>query len=156
MTQIGGPFADGTGAFGGNVGDIYFFGLVAPALGAKVLAASWTGGNEAIVAALSVVGASQVGGTTTFHNVAGNNNGGVASDPATITVATALSSEITMAAFMGDNGFATAGNTDIGHNNGGSLYAVAADWAAGAAPTLTYTRGSAQVWEAAAVAIKAA
>lgn len=156
MTQVGGPFSDGTGAFGGTVGDIYFFGLVAPALGSKVLAASWTGANQAIAAALSVVGASQVGGTTTFHNAAGNNNGGVASDPATITVATALSSEITMAAFMADNGYGTAGNTDIGHDNGGALFAAAADWAAGASPTLTYARGSNQIWEAAAVAIKAA
>lgn len=156
LTQVGGPFSDGTGQFGGTVGDIYFFGMVAPAVGSKVLAASWTGANQAIVAALSVVGASQVGGATTFHNAAGNNNGGVASDPATITVATALSNEITMAGFMADNGFATAGNIDIGHDNGGGLYAVGADYVAGASPTLTYVRGSNQIWEAAAVAIKAA
>jgi len=150
MTQISGPFNNGA-----SLGDIYFFGMVAPNIGSNILHGSWLGANQAICAALSVVGADQTGGTTTFHGSTSANGSGGAT--ASIAASSALAGELTLGAYLNDGNFAGGqGNTDIGHVSGANFWAPAANYAAGAAPTLTYSASGPVTWLSSACSIKAA
>jgi len=117
MTSIGGPFSNST------VGDIYIFGLVNPASGANTFNATWTGNAQGGIAAISVTGADQTGGATTFHNV----TSAAATGVPTVT-STVPAGEIVAAGFISSNNFSTQGNTDIGHNNTNGLWAIAANY----------------------------
>lgn len=134
--------------------DMFIFGLTAPATGSNNFVLTWTGAaNGSIaVAALSVVGADQTGGATTFKNFTTNTATGT---PATVTVSSATG-EICFAGHEVPTTFSTGSGSDIGHDNGGAVSAFAANRDAGAASTtLTYTNSSAQ-FASMGVCIKAA
>lgn len=138
---------------GGTAGDAYLFGQVNPDTGLNDVIASWTGINQAVIALLSVVGADQTGGTTTF---AGFNPQTGTSSVATVNL-TAPSTRISMAGFTsGNSNFTTpgSGNTDIGHVDSCNTNAVAANYDTGHTnPSLSYSPSEA-AWGALGVSIK--
>jgi len=138
---------------GGAAGDIYFFGQVNPDLGANDVTASWTGPNQVVIALLSVVGADQTGGATTFTGFTSLTG---TSSVATVNV-TAPSTRISMGAFTSPNSnFTTpgAGNTDIGHVDTCNINAIAANYDTGHTnPSLSYSPSEA-AWGAMGVSIK--
>jgi hypothetical protein len=125
--------------------------MVAPATGQHTLTCSWTTNNQAIISALSVVGADQTGGTTTFHDYTTNTG---TSGLATVT-ATDAAGQIAFATHGTPNNFVTASGTDIGHDNTGNLSSAAANFDTAVNATLTYSIGSSAIWASAAVGIKA-
>lgn len=149
---VGGPYSNDV------VGNMYLCGLVAPHTGQLNLTASWTGNSELQLYALSVVGADQTGGTTTFR--AATSNSGNSTSPS-VTVSGAAATEMCVAGFeFGDTSrFANDGTpTNIGHWTGAGWFDTAASYSdAGASTTLTHpASGAAQPWIAAGMAIKAA
>lgn len=123
-----------------TVSDTFVFGLVAPDTGANNFVVTWTGaaGGNFDIAALSVVGADQTGGTTTFAHSTPNTAG---TNPSTVTV-TSATGNICFAVHTVGSNYVTASGTDIGHNNVHSVAAFAANRDAGAASvTLTYSNG---------------
>jgi hypothetical protein len=135
----------------GAAGDVYMFAMVAPATGQNTLTCSWTTNNQAVITALSVVGADQTGGTTTFHDYTTNTGTGT---PATVT-ATDAAGEIAFATHGTGSSFIAASGTDIGKNNNGNLASAAANFDTAVNATLTYSAGTGQPFASAAVGIKA-
>jgi len=153
-SPVAGPFNNGT------TGDIYLFCLPNPDTGANILAVSWTGANQAAVAAISVVSADQTGGTTSCRNATSAGGSGVSASVGVTTV----SGDMVYGGFMaGGSGFTTnSTGTDIGHSNTGNFFNHAADCsgngttciaASGASDTRTYGLSSSS-WVAAGVSIK--
>lgn len=104
----------GTDAANGQI-----FGLVNPASGANNLVVTFSGGGTVSIGALSVTGADQTGGSTTFH---GFTTVSGAMDPTAVTVSSA-NGEIAFAGFItSGTPFAspTAGSSDVGHDNTGT------------------------------------
>lgn len=124
--------------------DVFMFGLTGPATGANDFILTWTGSvnNRINVQALSVVGADQTGGTTTFKNVTKNTASG---NPATVTIPSAVG-DLCMACHEVATSFSTPNGTDIGQDSGGTVSGEGANWDFGASPskTLTYSCTSGQ------------
>jgi hypothetical protein len=139
----------------GNAGDVYLFGLVNPVLGNKLFNFTWTGGNQAKIAAATFVAASQVGGTTTFHDVTSNT--GNSTLPSTGTIPSLAGEVVFGGHTSGGAGFNVGGasGTDIVHDNTMNLSDVASNWDSGANNTLSYAAASG-VWASIGVAVKAA
>lgn len=141
-----GPYANGT------VGDIYIFGLVAPATGSHTLAASWTGSNTVNITALTASNADQTGGSTTFTNATSAT--GTSTSPQ--VAITNPSGQIAVAAYESAGNFtATGTGTDIGHQNACPFYADASNYSTSVNPTTSYSAGSG-TWIAAGISIKSA
>jgi hypothetical protein len=146
MSLISGPFANSPS------GDIFFFGLTAPATGTKNIAASWTGTNVAGVATFSVSNANQTGGTTTFHGSVSNTG---ASTNNTVTVSAFTTGEAVFAGYMSATNYSTTqGNSDIGHNNVCSISTWAANYST-STNVMSYTNTGSGKWVAAGLSIKA-
>jgi len=153
-SAVAGPLNNGT------TGDAYLYCLPSPATGANILAASWTGANQAAVAAISVVNADQTGGTTSCRNVT---SAGGSSASASVGVTTVIGDMVFGGFMAGGGGFTTnTTGTDIGHSNTGNFFSHAADCsgngttcvaASGTSDTRTYGLGS-NSWIAAGVSIK--
>lgn len=143
---------DSLGNVTGTGGDVYLFGLKAPTTGIHSIVANWIGAGQAIFYALSVVGADQSGGVITFPSV--TTNTGVSTTASTGPI-TSPNNRICFAGFSSvSSGFTTAGNTDIGHNNGGNIYDSAACYDVNNTnPTLTYSSANA-AWTAIGCSIK--
>jgi hypothetical protein len=107
LTQIG------TATESDNLGFVYLFGLVNPTLGAKTLALTWTNSVDFCYDAVSVTGADQTGGATTFKNV--NSFIGSPPSPATISI-TSPSGDMAVA------GFATSSNGFVAISSGTLVY----------------------------------
>lgn len=145
---------------GGIAGDMFFFGLTAPATGQNAFVANWTTTDGVIIAALSAVGVNQTGGSTTFCNFVTNTGTTVAS-PATASVTTTgPASGMSFAAYINNIGaFNPSSGTnvvDIGKNNSAFNFQGAANYATVGATTLNYGIDSGTgTWNAAGVSLKA-
>lgn len=113
------------------------YGLVAPTSGNKTLAVSWSGAQEAHCAALSVTGADQTGGATTFPN--GTTSGATATS-STITVTSASGNLPCALAIQNIGNWSTNNQTLILNDNTGPNVGQQTQRAAGAS-TVTFTGG---------------
>jgi hypothetical protein len=138
-----------------SASDMFLFGLTNPDLGSNNFIVNWTGGalNLAYMA-FSVVGASQVGGSTTFHDFTTNAQAGVSL--ASVTVPSAIGELcVAMQEFTG-NAQPPPSGTDIFSDNTFNISGISANWDTAASPstTLTYPYTSSS-GKSAGVAIKA-
>lgn len=128
------------------------YGLVNPAAGANNLVVTFVGGGTVSVAAMSVTGACQTGGATTFTNYTVNSS---TSALATVTVPSA-NGQMGFAGFIGAiNGFSTpSGCTDIGHDTSGSQTGASCRQASsGATVTMAYNYPNNSFWIASGISI---
>jgi len=129
MTQL-------TSASNGVGGELYLFGLRNPNTGSKVLALSWTGGNQIMVASLSLVGVNQTSDALAFPTAHRTTATGSTS-PNSIAI-TSASGNIAFAGHTTGQNYTTGSGTDIGHNNTGTVSSGASNYSASANPTVTY------------------
>lgn len=139
-----------------------FLGLVNPSSGSNALVVNFTGGGRVDLYILSVSGANQAGGATTFYSY--TSNSGTSAAP-NVTIPSFVG-DMVMAAYL--NGvppnninFTTPVNgTDIGNNTavgGGATNATASNWAAGASSVnMSYNMSASTAWACFGVGIKAA
>lgn len=116
-------------------------GLVNPASGTNNLVVTFAGGGTVSIAVLSVSGACQTGGATTFTNYT-TNSGTVVLQTVTIPSA---NGQMGFAGFIDSNTqfIAATGCTDIGHDGTGSQgEASCYQSSTGATVTLSYSTGS--------------
>lgn len=136
--------------------NILFYGIKNPDTGNNNVVVSWTGNGEVTLAWLSVVGADQTGGTTTFHGADGNTNfGGSEANPSTVTAPAAAGNELTLAAHISIIAFVSGNYNDVGKSVGTIYWKMAANYAGVAAPTMTYDMTGPGFFLAAECAIKA-
>lgn len=142
-------------ATGDGVSKVYLYGIVAPTSGLKTLRVSCSpsGTGEIFVCGVSVAGADQTGGVTTFahYNTATGNS---ATGSVTITSA---SGNITVEMTSGPEVMSSPTQTQVFVNNSGSFTSAGASRAAGAATvTHQWTFASAVQWAVAGIDIVAA
>jgi hypothetical protein len=137
-----------------NGGDIFLFGLRNPDTGANNVALSWTGSNQALIGLLSVVGANQTSDALAFPTDHRTTATGTNS-PNSI----AITCDSTSIAFAGHivnaNYLTSGGGIDIRHSNRGDLSSGAANYAASANPTLTYSFAGGNTWSSVGCEISA-
>ena len=103
--------------------------------------------------AVSVVGADQAGGTTTFYGATFHTG---TSATSSVTVTAVQSGDMVVAAHLSPSNYtSTQGNTDVGFDNNANEWADACNRDMGTA-TLTYLSGGAAAFVSAGCAIKAA
>jgi len=134
---------------------IYLYGLVAPTSGAKTLRVTFSGTPpaECFLDGISVTGADQTGGTTTFAHAATGSGTGTS---ASVSV-TSAAGNLTVAAVTGAEVLSSPTQTQIHVDNGGADTSAGGSRAAGAGSVSHgWTLGSSVAWAMAGVDIVAA
>lgn len=132
----------------------YIYGLVAPTSGNKTLRVNWGAATEEVfLSALSVTGADQTGGTTTFAHVATSSG---TSTTASVSI-TSAAGNLTAAAVTAPQVLSAPTQTQIYVDNGGSVTSGGASRAAGAASVShAWTLAGSVAWSMVGVDIVAA
>jgi hypothetical protein len=134
MTQIGTSSASN--------GDLWLFGLLAPATGTQTLVLTWSGTNQMQVGCASFVGVNDSSFASAFTHFTANHS---SLSPNSVTVTTSAG-DVAMAAHVTGGNYSTPGNIDIGHNNSGALNSGAENYDTATSPTLTYAFTAGSNW----------
>ncbi len=133
-----------------NGGTVYLYGLVAPTSGAKTLHAAWTGTSDVVLAGISFINVSQIGGAASFANFTSTIG---TSNPAAVTQ-TALAGNLAVCAWETDGSWGTPSPSSWYVENGPNHFSSTGAYGTSTSSTVSFSVASASVaWAAASVQV---